>query len=78
MNIFLDKSLPKRTQVLLQILRVTLIILIFGGFFLASIYPEIQDMLIYISVGMLVIFLAVKWMAERKKGRLIKHREKAE
>jgi hypothetical protein len=66
-NIFLDKSLPKRTQVLLQVLRVLLIILIFGGFFLASLYPAIQDALIYISVGLLIIFLAVKLMAERKK-----------
>lgn len=77
-NIFLDKSLPKKTQVLLQVLRVVLIVLIFGSFFLASLYPDIQDILIYISVGLLVIFVVVKWIAERKKTRLIQEREKAE
>ncbi|MFT4154917.1 hypothetical protein [Parafilimonas sp.] len=77
-NIFLDKSLPKRTQVLLQILRVVLIILIFGGFFLASLYPAMQDIVVYISIGLLVIFPVVKMIAERRKRKLIAQHEKAE
>ncbi len=69
MNIFLDKSLPKRTQVVLQILRVVLLVLLFGGIFYASINPAASDILLYSSVGLAVIFLIIKFFIERRKKR---------
>ncbi len=67
MNIFLDKSLPKRTQIILQIVRVVLLVILFGGIFYASINPEAGDILLYSSVGFAVVFLIIKIAAERRK-----------
>jgi len=71
MNIFLDKSLPKRTQIALQVLRVVLLTLLFGGIFYASINPLAGDIILYSSVGLAVIFLVVKIIIERRKKRLM-------
>ena len=60
MNIFLDKSLPKRTQILLQILRVVLLVILFGGIYLASINPEVSNILLYSSVGFAILFMIIK------------------
>jgi hypothetical protein len=70
MNIFLDKSLPKRTRILLQILRVVLLIIIFGSFFYATINPAAGDILVDASIGLAVIFLAIKIISERRKKNL--------
>ena len=71
MNIFLDKSLPKRTQIALQILRVVLFILLFGGFFYASVNPLAGDILLYSSVALAVIFLVIKIIVERRRKKLL-------
>ena len=71
MNIFLDKSLPKRTQIFLQILRVVLFILIFGGIFYASINPVAANILLYSSLGLAVIFIIVKIIIERRRKKLL-------
>lgn len=71
MNIFLDKSLPKKTQILLQILRVVLLAILFGGIFYASINPSSEDFLLYVSIALAVIFLAVKIIIERRKKKLV-------
>lgn len=71
MNIFLDKSLPKSTQILLQILRVVLLVTLFGGIFYASINPAAADVLLYSSVGLAVVFLIVKIIIERRRKKLI-------
>ena len=71
MNIFLDKSLPKRIRVLLQMLRVVLIVLIFGGFFAASFFPSVQDALLYVSIGIMVVFIIIKIVIERRKFYLL-------
>ncbi len=69
MNIFLDKSLPKRTQIALQILRVVLLVVLFGGIFYASINSLAGDILLYSSVVIAVIFLIIKIIIERKKKK---------
>jgi hypothetical protein len=71
MNIFLDKSLPKRTQIALQILRVVLLVILFGGAFYASVNPLAGDILLYSSVALAVIFLVVKIIIERRRKKLI-------
>ena len=71
MNIFLDKSLPKRTQILLQFLRVTLLAILFGGIFYASINPLAGDILLYASIALAVVFLAIKIILERRRKNLI-------
>ena len=70
MNIFLDKSLPKRTRVLLQILRVVLLVIIFGSFFYATINPAAGDILIDASIGIAVIFIVIRIVIERRKKNL--------
>ena len=75
MNIFLDKSLPKRTQILLQILRVVLLVILFGGIYLASINPGVSDILLYSSVGFAVLFMMIKFFIERKKKRIANNAE---
>ncbi len=73
MNIFLDKSLPKRTQIALQILRVVLIGSLFGGIFYASINPLVGDILLDSSIGLAVIFIVVKLIVDRRrKNKLAK------
>ena len=67
MNIFLDKSLPKRTQIFLQILRLILLVILFGGFFYASVSPIAGNILLYSSVALAVIFLVIKFIVERRK-----------
>ena len=71
MNIFLDKSLPKRTQILLQVLRIVLLVIIFGSIFYASINPLAGDIFLYSSIALAVIFLVVKKMIERKRKNLV-------
>jgi drug/metabolite transporter (DMT)-like permease len=71
MNIFLDKSLPKKTQILLQILRVVLLAILFGGIFYASINPSAEDLLLYVSIALAVLFLAVKIILERRRKKLV-------
>jgi hypothetical protein len=70
MNIFLDKSLPKRTQVLLQILRAVLLIIIFGGLFYATINPAVGDIVLDVSIGLAVIFLTIRIVIARKEKNL--------
>ena len=70
MNIFFDKSLPKRTQILLQSLRIVLLVMIFGGIFYASINPLAGDILLYSSIALAVIFLVTKKMIERRRKNL--------
>ena len=67
MNIFLDKSLPKRTRILLQIVRVILLIVIFGSIFYASVNPAADDVLLYISIGLATFFIGFKIIVERRK-----------
>lgn len=69
MNIFLDKSLPKRTQIALQILRVVLLAILFGGIYYASINPLAGDILLYSSVGLAVILLIIKIIIERRRKK---------
>ncbi|MEP6681723.1 MAG: hypothetical protein ABJA35_00620 [Parafilimonas sp.] len=71
MNIFLDKSLPKRTQVALQILRVVLLTLLFGGILYASINPLVGDIMLYINIGSIIIFLIVKIIIERRRKKMM-------
>ena len=70
MNIFLDKSLPKRTQIILQVVRVVLLVFLFGCIFYASINPKAGNIFLYTGVGLGVIFLVIKIITERKKKRL--------
>lgn len=70
MNIFLDKSLPKRTRVLLQIVRVILLVLIFGSIFYASINPAAGDVLLYISIGLAAFFIGFRIIVERRKKNI--------
>ena len=70
MNIFLDKSLPKRTQIILQVIRVLLLVLLFGEIFYASINPAAGNILLYSSVGLAVIFLVIKIIVERRRKKL--------
>jgi hypothetical protein len=70
MNIFLDKSLPKRTRVLLQILRVVLLVIIFGSVFYATINPAAGDIVLNVSIGLAVIFLAIRIVSARRKKNL--------
>ena len=67
MNIFLDKSLPKRTRVLLQIVRVVLLVLIFGSIFYASINPAAGDIILYVSIVLATFFIAFRIIVERRK-----------
>ena len=76
MNIFLDKSLPKRTQIILQVIRILLFVLIFGGIFYASINPAAGDFLLYSSVGLAVIFIVIKIIIERKKKKILNNNTK--
>jgi hypothetical protein len=71
MNIFLDKSLPKKTQILLQVLRAVLLTILFGGIFYASINPSAADILLYVSIVLAVVFLAVKFIVERRRKNLV-------
>ena len=75
MNIFLDKSLPKRTQILLQILRVVLLVTLFGGIYYASINPEAGDIFLYSSVALAVVFMIVKFFIDRKRKRIANNAE---
>lgn len=70
MNIFLDKSLPKRKRVLLQILRVVLLVIIFGSIFYATVNPAAGDILLDASIGLAVIFLLIRIVSERRKKHL--------
>ncbi len=70
MNIFLDKSLPKRTRILLQILRVVLLLLIFGSIFYATINPAAGDIILNVSVGIAVIFIVIRIVTGRRKKNL--------
>ena len=69
MNIFLDKSLPKRTQIALQVLRVVLLVVLFGSMFFASANPLLQNILLYSSIAIAFIFILIKIIVERKKKR---------
>jgi len=69
MNIFLDKSLPKRTQIILKVVRVILLVLLFGGIFYSSINPLAGDILLYSSIALAGIFLLVKFIVERRKKK---------
>lgn len=71
MNIFLDKSLPKRTQLLLQTVRIVLLILFFGSLFYASVNPLAGDILLYSSLVLVMIFFAIKIIFERKRKRMV-------
>ena len=75
MNIFLDKSLPKRTQIILQVIRIILLVFLFGGIFYASINPKAGDILLYSSLGLGVIFLVIKIITERRKKSLTNNAE---
>jgi hypothetical protein len=70
MNIFLDKSLPKRTRILLQILRVVLLIIIFGSFFYATMNPAAQDVLVNASIGLAIILVLIRTVIQRRKKNL--------
>lgn len=70
MNIFLDKSLPKKTQILLQILRVVLLVILFGGFFYASVNPLAGDILLYSGVVFAIVFLTIKIIVNRRKKNI--------
>ena len=71
MNIFLDKSLPKRIQILLQVVRVVLLASLFGGIYYASINPLAGDIFLYASMGLMVIFFAVKFIYERRRKKIM-------
>jgi hypothetical protein len=75
MNIFLDKSLPKRTQKILQVIRVVLLATLFGGIFYASINPLAGDILLYSSLAFAIIFFAVKFLFERRRKNLVSRGE---
>jgi len=69
MNIFLDKSLPKTTQILLQIIRVVFLITFFGGIFFFRNNELFSDVLICASVFLAVTYTIAKIFVERKKKR---------
>ena len=76
MNIFLDKSLPKRTRIILKIVRVLLLAVLFGGIYYASINPLAGDIFLYGSIALMVIFLAVKFIYERRrKNSIVEERQ---
>ncbi len=70
MNIFLDKSLPKRTRILLQVVRVVLLVVIFGSIFYATINPAAGDIILNVSIGIAVIFIVIRIVTGRRKKNL--------
>jgi len=69
MNIFLDKSLPKTTQILLQIIRVVFLIIFFGGIFFFRNNELFSDILMCAGVFLAVVYTIAKIFVERKKKR---------
>ena len=69
MNIFLDKSLPKKTQIILQIVRVVFFITFFGGIFFFGNNELFSDILIGTGVLFAVAYTIIKIIVERKKKR---------
>jgi Na+(H+)/acetate symporter ActP len=73
MNIFLDKSLPKKTQNILQVVRVILIIIVFGGMFYCSFNAEATNVLLYSGVLLAVIFWVIKMIFVKRQRNLAKN-----
>jgi len=69
MNIFLDKSLPKTTQIILQIIRVVFFITFFGGVFFFRDSELFSDILICTGVLFAIVYTIIKIIIERKKKR---------
>ena len=69
MNIFLDKSLPKTTQIILQIIRVVFFIVFFGGIFFFGNNEMFSDILIGTGILFAVAFMVIRIIVERKKKR---------
>jgi hypothetical protein len=69
MNIFLDKSLPKTTQIILQIIRVVFFIAFFGGVFFFRDSELFSDILIGTGVLFAIVYTIIKIIVERKKKR---------
>lgn len=67
MNIFLDKSLPKSTQIILQIVRVVFFVVFFGGIFFFGNNELFSDILVGTGVLLIVVYTIIKIMVERKK-----------
>lgn len=66
-NIFLDKSLPKSTQIILQIVRVVFFVVFFGGIFFFGNNELFSDILVGTGVLLIVVYTIIKIMVERKK-----------
>ncbi|HVX28689.1 MAG TPA: hypothetical protein VHB70_20235 [Parafilimonas sp.] len=69
MNIFLDKSLPKSTQIILQIVRVAFFVAFFGGIFFFGNNELFSDILVGTGVLFIVVYTIIKIIVARKKKR---------
>jgi len=73
MNVFLDKSLPKKTQNALQVVRMIFLIVIFGGMFYCSYKPEATNLLLYSGVSVAVVFYIIKIIIAKRNRNVEKN-----
>ena len=73
MNVFLDKSLPKKTQNALQVVRVILLIGIFGGMFYCSYNPKATNLLLYFGVFLAVVLYIIKIILAKRNRNVEKN-----